>query len=165
MNCPLEFPENSQALLDYSAGKLDPQHTSAVQQHLAVCPACREFTAGQLRVWDAMDAWEAPPVSADFNRRLYARIDQDVSIWQRIMRPFRPLMVHRGLPIAAAACLLVMAGVLIERPTARPVVSRQLQPPSVESVQPEQVEQALDAMDMLGEFSHTMRSAPTDSKL
>jgi len=35
----------------------------------------------------------------------------------------------------------------------------------VESVQPEQVEQALDAMEMLSEFSHHVRSDGQESKL
>src|SRR5260370_42315822 len=57
-----------------------------------------------------MDSGEAPPVSQDFNRRLYRRIEQEVSVWDMLARPFRPLFVRRGLPVAAAACLLVMAG-------------------------------------------------------
>jgi len=164
MICPLENPENTQVLLDYGARKLDSAHTAILERHMEHCPSCREFAAGQRALCEAMDSWEAPPVSQDFNRRLYRRIDQEVSVWDMLARPFRPLFVRRGLPVAAAACLLVMAGVLIDQPPGSPAVS-QKDMAQVESVQPEQVEQALDAMEMLSEFSHHVRSDGQESKL
>jgi hypothetical protein len=56
----------------------------------------------------------------------------------------------------AAACLVIMAGVLIERPgtPAHPAKGEM----AVVDVQPEQVEQALDEMDLLSEFSRTVRT-------
>jgi hypothetical protein len=163
MNCPLDIPENTQVLLDYSARKLDAGQTASLERHMQVCASCREFAAGQSAVREAMDSWEAPPVSQDFNRRLYARIDQEVSWWDRLVRPFRPLMLRRGLPVAAAACLVVLAGVLIDRPPAATAPRQDVA--QVESVQPEQVEQALDTMEMLSEFSHHLRSDGQESKL
>jgi anti-sigma factor RsiW len=163
MNCPREIPENTQVLLDYGARKLDSERTAVLERHLEICASCREFAAQQRTLWEAMDSWEAPPVSADFDRRLYRRIEREVSLWDMLVRPFRPLLVRRGLPIAAAACLLVMAGVLIDQPAGKPMQQKDMA--QMESVQPEQVEQALDAMEMLSEFSHHVRSDGTDSKL
>lgn len=163
MNCPLDIPENAQVLLDYCTRKLDAGRTAALERHMEICPACREFAAGQRATWEALDRWEAAPVSQDFDRRLYRRIEREVSWWDLMVRPFRPLLLRRGLPIAAAACLLVMAGVLIERPAGSPAPAPDMA--QVESVQPEQVEQTLDAMEMLSEFSHHVRSDGQESKL
>jgi len=155
MSCPIETPESAELLLDYCARKLNPERTAILERHFAICPSCRSFAEGQRAVWAALDAWEASSVSADFDRRLYERIDKDVKDvpwWDVLVRPFRPLMGHRGLAAMAAACLVIAAGVMIERPGKQPG------PPKPEiavvDVQPEQVEQALNDMDMLSEFSH-----------
>ena len=73
MNCPLETRENAQLLLDYGTRKLEPETVAALERHIAICGACREFVSGQRAVWQALDAWEAAPVSADFDSRLYRR--------------------------------------------------------------------------------------------
>jgi len=100
MNCILDNPENAQVLLDYGTRKLDAQRTATLERHMEICPACREFAAGQRALWEALDSWEAAPVSRDFDRRVYQRIEQEVSIWDLLVRPFRGLMVRRGLPVA-----------------------------------------------------------------
>jgi hypothetical protein len=73
-------------------------------------------------------------------------------------------LVRQGLPIAAAACLVVMAGWLLERP-ANVQLAAQPQSAQVETVQPDQVDHALDAMHMLGEFSSRMPRDAADSKM
>jgi hypothetical protein len=168
MNCPLQVPEDVQVLLDYGARKLDAARTATLEHHLEICPSCREFVAGQRALWEALDTWEAAPVSRDFDSRLYRRIEQEVSWWETLLRPFRPRpfrpsMLRRGLPVAAAACLLVVASVLIEQPAGSPPPAKDMA--QVESVQPEQVEQTLDAIEMLHEFSHHMLGDHPESKL
>ena len=91
MNCPIETKDNAELLLAYCARKLDPETQTILERHVAVCPACREFQAGQQAVWQALDAWEAMPVSTDFDRRLYRRIEADqahASWWSRLLEPF-----------------------------------------------------------------------------
>ena len=164
MKCPIETCESAELLLAYCERKLDAESTVLLERHMEICPACREFASGQRAVWEALDAWEAAPVTLDFDRRLYRRIDQEVSWWQLLMRPLRPVLVRPGLPIAAAACLLVMAGVLLERPAGAPPVA-QPRPALVDALQPDQVDHALDAMYMLGEFSYRVRGDAADSKM
>jgi hypothetical protein len=164
MNCPLETRENAQLLLDYCTRKLEPECVAILERHIAICGACREFARSQRAVWQALDAWEAAPVSPDFDSRLYRRIEAQVSWWDLFLRPFRPVTLRRSLPAAAMAGLLLVAGVLLEHPAVSPAP-----PPmdmaQVDSVQPEQVEHALDAMEMLNEFSHHVRTDSPDSKL
>jgi anti-sigma factor RsiW len=168
MNCPLETRENAQLLLDYCADTLEPECAAALERHIAICGACREFAGSQHAVWQALGAWEAAPVSRDFDSRLYRRIEDQVGWWSLFLRPFHPTfsraMLRRSLPAAAMAGLLLMAGVILERSAVSPA------PPSadmaqVDAVQPEQVERALDAMEMLNEFSHHVRTDSPDSKL
>ncbi len=146
--------EDTAILLEYSARKLNAVDTARVDEHLKACAACRRITDGQRAVWEALDAWETAPVSPDFDRQLYQRIEKEVSWLDRLMRPFRPLFVRHGLPIAASACLLVVAGMLLQRPAdvsgpgAKPEISAG------------EAESAVQEMEMLREFS---RIAPSDS--
>ena len=126
------------------------------------CRACRDFVRSQGAVWDAHDLWEAPPATSDFDSRLYRRIEQQVSWWEMWIRPFRPALRH-AMPLAAAAGVVIMAAVLLERPSAVPVAvdTRSAQ---VETLPPEQVEHALAEVEMLDQFNHLMRFDSSDSK-
>lgn len=162
MKCPMESHENAELLLAYCARRLDPETQITLERHMAVCPACREFQKGQETVWNALDAWEAMPVSADFDRRLYRRIEEEearASWWSRLMRPFRPMFapprMSRGVPAMAAICLLVAVGVILERPGSVAVPEDITADVRMESIQPDQVERTLDDMEMLRQFRIT----------
>ena len=118
MNCPIES-RNPEMLVAYAAGELDLETARALERHLAGCAACRSVAADQAAVWKALDAWEAPAVSPDFNRRLYRRIEQGVRLswWERLTRTFRPMPLRQALPLTATAGLLLMAGLLLQHPT------------------------------------------------
>lgn|SRR5581483_1245831 len=153
MNCPIE---KSAEWLAFSAHRLEPPETARLQKHLESCSTCREFVEKQQAVWQALDLWEAPPIAADFDRRLYQRLDQKETWQDRWLRPLRVLLVRQGLPVAAAACLIVVAGLVSQRP---PDVShpRHAQT-AVENLQPDQVDHALDDLQMLGDFTSAARS-------
>jgi hypothetical protein len=155
MKCPFETPEGKGLLLSYSSGKLDEPSKVQLQQHVEWCGACKEFVLGQSALWSALDAWEAPEVSADFDRRLYQKIEQQVSWLDLLVRPFRPAFRH-ALPFAAAAGVVLMAGFLLDRPSAVPV--QETHSAQVETLQPDQVEHALAEIEMLDQFNHLMRS-------
>ena len=156
MKCLVETRESVELLLAYCARKLDAENAALVERHIGICPACQEFANGQRALWEALDTWEAAPVSPDFNRRLYQRIEKEVSWWSLLMRPFRPILVRQGLPVAAAALMAVMAGALLQRPVLQQPVKPPPESAQSEPVQPEQVEHALEAMQMLSDFSHPM---------
>ena len=163
MNCPLQTRDNAEQLLAYCSRKLDPQTNEIVERHIAICPACREFAEQQRTVWQALDSWEAAPVSQDFNRRLYARIENDVPWWQTLLRP---LTLRWNVAASVAGVFVVLtAGLLLNRPTAQiPTAPESVA--QVQSVQPEQVEQARDAMDMLAEFdTHVKAGKSPNAKM
>ena len=163
MKCPNETRENAE-LLAFCSGKLDAARSAAIEDHIRVCPACREFAGRQRAVWEALDIWEAGPVSPDFDRRLYQRIEREVSWWDLLMRPFRPLLVRQGLPIAAAAGLVIVAGILLERPIVAPSVTSP-QSAQVDVVAPDQAEHALQEMEMMREFNRLVHSDTADPKM
>lgn len=168
MNCPLETRKNAQWLLDFRTGNLEPELMDTLERHIAICHACGEFARGQRAVWEALEAWEAAAVSPDFDSRLYRRIDAQVSWWNLFVRPFRPPLrmdtLRRRLPATVMACLLVMVGVILERPGGAPAPAA-TDMVQVDWVQPEQVESTLDAMEMLNEFSRHVRTDSPDSKI
>src|ERR1044072_2671609 len=86
MTCPRETVESAELLLAYSTGKLNSERAAAGEQHIGICPVCGEFVARQQAVSKALGAWQAPAVSADFDRRLYQRIEKEVSWWDLLIR-------------------------------------------------------------------------------
>jgi hypothetical protein len=146
--------EDEAVLLEYSAQKLNAADMTRVEEHLKSCAECLRVAEGQRAVWEALDAWEPAPVSTDFDRRLYQRIQSEVNWLDRLMRPFRPLFLRHGLPIAATACLLLVAGMLLQRPSDAPVRGGPAE------ITTEEADNALQQMEMLREFN---RIAPADN--
>jgi anti-sigma-K factor RskA len=163
MRCPIETQENLELLLDYGSikGKAAGPLAGWFREHLETCMACRDAVAGQRQVHAALDLWEAPEVSLSFNRQLYQRIEEPRSWSERLREAvagsLRGLLLWRGVPVAAAAGLVLVAGILFQRP--QPVNPRENT--AVDAAQPEQVVHALDDMEMLGAF---IQSVPPPAK-
>jgi anti-sigma factor RsiW len=163
MNCPLENTETAGVLLDYCTRKLDAQRTELLERHIGICPACRQFAENQRAVWTALDSWEVPPVSDDFDRRLYAQIDAAPGWRDRLAAALRPVFAYRAVPALAALAVILTAGILLEHPR-KPT----LPPPQAAStveVRPEQVEKALDAIEVLSEFNRKVRPEKAESRI
>ena len=154
MKCPLET--NPEILVAYSSRQLSGNQPEQLEAHLQSCSPCREFVDRQRVVWEALDGWEAPPVPADFDRRLFQRIEAEVSWWQRVRGRMSLLLVYRALPVTAAACL-VLAGVLLDWPSPHKVPDRPATTARMETLQPDQVVNALDEMEVLDQFNHMMK--------
>src|SRR5208283_2346762 len=76
--------ETGDVLLDYAAGRLNTVSAARLEKHMASCAECAAFSREQAMVWDALDAWKPAPVSLDFNRRLWQRIDAaEAEPWYR----------------------------------------------------------------------------------
>ncbi|MCX6621385.1 MAG: hypothetical protein NTY38_09945 [Acidobacteria bacterium] len=110
----------------------------------------RQDCGAQGAVWTALDAWEAPPVSADFNRRLYARIETEAQAgwWQRLFAPRNGFRWRQTCSLATA-CMVLVAVLLFNSPVAPPARPQ----PKTESVDIEQVERSLEDMEMLQQLN------------
>jgi hypothetical protein len=152
MRCPIETQDNAELLLSYSARRLNPESTAILEAHMEVCPQCREFRDSQRTLWEALDQWEARPISADFNRRLYRKIEEQEKLgwWERIFGSGRPMFLRPALPLAATACLVLVAGLFLTENPDR-IVTPTGEAPQVREV--EQVERTLEDMEMLRQFN------------
>lgn len=160
MKCPIETQDNAELLLSYSARRLNPESAAVLESHMEMCPQCREFRDSQRALWEALDQWEARPISADFNRRLYRRIEEQDQLvwWERIFGAGRPMFLRPALPLAATACLVLVAGFMIDNPGR--MVAPAGETPQAREV--EQVERTLEDMEMLRQFN--LVSAPISEK-
>jgi anti-sigma factor RsiW len=150
MECPRENGTSVELMMAYTAGTLEPEAQIALDRHMSVCQGCRGMAAQQKAVWDALDEWKPAPVSADFNARLYQKISERETApwWQRLFRIEWSWVLRPAVPVAAA-CATLMIAFLVKAPAVThnsPVSSQQ-------KVSIEQVERALDDMDMLKQIS------------
>ena len=161
--CPLKDDETSSLLLDYSAGRLDAAEAVTLERHMDSCAECALFRSSQSAVWDALDAWEPPMVSADFNRRLWQRIAsvKPAPWYRRIPDTLGFIHWKPAVPLAAAV-LVVLAGFLLDHPGTRPQPSGNSATPSVSVTEADQLEQTLDDVQLLNQFNASSEKA--DSK-
>ena len=134
MICLSKNENGPDILIEYMGGTLDPVRAAELERHMEECAECR----GLANMRTALGEWETPEVSADFDRRLYARIgaEEKARWWTRTWwKPAIPL----------AACAALVAGFLM---THEPRPADQLKA-SIEPTNMEQVEQALEDMDLL----------------
>ena len=167
MRCPIASQENLEWLLDYGTARMPAADAVALECHLADCAACREMVAGRRAVDSALDLWEAPVVSSEFNRQLYQRIQQETSWRDRLWEPFRWLAAWRGISAVAAGCLIAAALIVTPRiiPDRPRSVPEQPSVTRVDSQQPEQVVRDLDDMEMLHNFDRAVHSVPGSAQL
>ena len=146
MVCPLQSRDNADVLLEYCARRLNREASLDLERHLEFCAECRDFAAGQRMVWESLDAWDAAPVSMDFDRRLYRKIEEQrvPGWWTTVWEPLRSSLKPAA---AVAAVFLAVAAIATVDPP------RGLRSPSAaqttETVEIEQVETALEDMEML----------------
>jgi len=162
MNCPIRTEETADLLLAYTARRLDPAKTAILESHMDVCPQCAEFRVKQELVWQALDAWDAPAVTPDFNRRLYRRIEAEAAApWYRRLFTTPWATWKPAIPLAAAG-LLVVAGFVLDHPVSMTTPSAQ---PAirVSVTEAEQVESALDDLQLLRQLDSSAASAPSET--
>lgn len=162
MNCPIQTEETAELLLAYTARKLDPAKAAILESHMDVCAQCAEFRVKQELVWEALDAWEAPPVTPDFNRRLYQRIETEAAApWYKRLFTTPWATWKPAIPLAFAG-LLVVAGFVLDHstpvtaPTAGPAIR-------VSVTEAEQVESALDDLQLLRQLDSNAPSSPSET--
>ncbi len=157
MQCPIKTKENAEILLDYSSGKLPPAMAALFQSHMESCADCRAFCIAQRSAWEALDAWKPMPVTADFDRKLYARIEQYeksgwwTKLWHRSMwqsGSFGPAM-----PIATA-CLTLAVGIMLYLPlNNQPAVDLTSPQTKIESSDLDQIETTLEDIEMFKQLT------------
>lgn len=162
--CPIQNREYASLLLDYCDRRLDPELNNEMERHLDTCADCRQMLASQRVVWEALDAWDPEPVSMDFNRRLFDRIDAEKSRpwWRRAADSLGSLSWKPAVPVAAA-CMALVAVVLLRTPALPDLDHKAKAEPAAVDV--EQVDRALDDMDMLRQLGVNSGTLPAGQSL
>jgi len=166
MRCPIESHDSAELLLAYCARKLEPEMAAILERHMEVCPDCLAFYEGQKQVWDALDSWEAEPVSDDFDSRLYARIEREpVSFWTRMRGFYASSWPRRAIPLTAAAGLLLTAGLILQLPEKPTSVEHGSTAAKAEVIAPDQLERTVEDMELLRQFTSLARTegSPSDA--
>jgi len=109
-----------------------------MRRHVALCESCRQVVEGQQSLWSALDAWEAPEVSAGFDQALARRIET-APFYQRWLEYFSWKPALSAVAVAAA----LLAVVTLREPAAAPV------PAEADVADVEKLEQALEDIEIL----------------
>jgi hypothetical protein len=156
-----------------AAGTLTPAEQETLERHIDECAGCRRLADEQKAVWSALDVWTVPMVSEDFDQRLHARIAvAELRPWWK--RQWDSLSHARFswkpvLPVAAA-CVALFGVFLVHNPvslgTSRTAPTTVIQTQDAQKVDVDQVERALDDIDMLNQLdapATAPHSAPAGS--
>jgi anti-sigma factor RsiW len=151
MNCN----QMEDVLLDYAAGRLAGADRASAEQHLTVCPGCRERAAGFRAVAQVLEDWDTPQISPWFNARLrqrIARIEADEALGWNWRQAFGWLT--RPVTAAAFAAVLMVGSLAVwtSRPSTVPQIAAK---PVVQDQQKAQVDELLPVVedfDMLADF-------------
>jgi anti-sigma factor RsiW len=149
MECPSKHESSSEVLISYVEGSLSPGKVFAFERHLEVCEQCREITAAQRELWNALDSWMPTQISKDFDQRLYQRIAKDDTAESGLSWD-PPATWRRAMPMAAA-CAALMVGFLLHTPSSEVNISKVDETVATPGRGPqfEQVESALEDFEML----------------
>ena len=74
MECPLNRGLGDELTVGYVARTLDAFTNSAFERHARACPQCKEVLAAQQTVWESLEAWLPAPISSDFDKKLFRRL-------------------------------------------------------------------------------------------
>ena len=169
MKCPLQMKDGgAELILDYCSDRLhreQPDLALEFERHLSRdgCADCARIVDAQRSVWTALDELDAPPaaVSPDFDAKLWRRIEESEARpwWRRVFDG--PALGWSGMVswkpafVTASACAAVFAVMLVVRPGSpdEPVVNKAAVTSAASAtagnVDFDQVEKALDDIDML----------------
>jgi len=146
MSCPVQ-DGHPDLLLDYCARSLHPDTAAILAHHMTSCSECRKLAEAQEAVWSALDSWKPPRVSEDFDERLYTHITaaQREAFW----RPWLSAAFGSNRALRVAVACVVLACAFLLRPTASngPENSR------IETLEAEQVDRAVEDIEMLRQFT------------
>lgn len=164
MFCPLKSEETIDVLLDYSAGRLDRVRSALLEEHIVVCADCAAFRAGQSEVWQVLDAWEPEPVSLDFNRRMWQKIDAAAAApwYRKLADSLRMGAWKPALPLTVAV-VLVAAGFVMDHRTATPNAPSVASSAVVSVTDADQLEKTLDDIQLLRQLD-AAAGEPNSSK-
>ncbi len=169
MKCPSKSIGGEARVLAYVAGQLSGREELDMVSHVRECAGCAALVRSQSAVWDLLDACESPAVSADWNRRLQARIEQTPpdSLWIRFRRACQTWAARPAIPVAVLS-LFFTVGLYLERPADTPgtpsaPIALPVSAPAVTPKDAEQLGKAFEDLQLLHQLDLVKDEAPDAS--
>lgn len=159
MDCPLKTGTGTEVFIAYSARTLTAQAEVELLKHIESCTGCRRMAEAQEEVWNALDAWSPEAISSNFDEKLYARIaNEEQRPWWRRWLGGELNMGSSGKPAmpVAVACAALVTAFLFNTSQPKPRAQASVQ----SNIDIEQVERALDDIDMLKQLGLAASNAP-----
>ncbi len=156
MSCPANDRRGSERFLSYAAGLMSTSEQATFERHVAGCADCRRIADEQKRVWSALDVLAAPDIPSNFDEKLYARIaaGERSPWWQSLLHHGASFRLSTAAPVAAAcAALAVMLIMRTPHPAPAPVQPAPATATVQQKLDPNQIEQNLDDLDMLRQLT------------
>ncbi len=111
----MKCEEVSEGLVAYMDGRASAAERQGIEQHLAVCPACRTRAEEFRAVWNALEAVPAIDPSFGFDARVRQRIAAGPKRrWFEILIPQPRLAL-------SAALLILLTVLVVKLPLSKPV--------------------------------------------
>jgi len=183
MDCIKNNKQGAEILMDYCAGTADPAVGAEIDAHIKVCAECRTMVEAQSAVWEMLDAWTPAEVSRDFDSRLYARVAGEQAgpawrgWWSRMIEPATPHARWKPMVSLAVAGAIVSMALIVRMPEQQGTVAQKSttqateqgksgQPASTpEEIDLQQVQQALDDLDVVSPLSQAPANQTAASRL
>jgi anti-sigma-K factor RskA len=158
-NCPLQQNEGADLILDYCSNRLEADQVLAFERHLRGCEECTRVVDAQRSVWEALDHFEAMPVSEDFDEKLWKRIEATEARpwWRKLLDGpalgWSSVFSWKPAMVTASACAAVLAVMVFTTPNSPSTSPGQgpviVEKAMIERVDLDQIEGAIDDLDML----------------
>lgn len=156
-NCILNNQEQEELLLGYCTSKLDAETARTYTRHLVSCEHCRDLVQMQKLVDESLADWQAPELSQDFDRKLFARIRAEEANpkawWQQVFSTQFFSTSWAWKPALGIALVTIALALFITR--SPDTTSLAQQSDSIQASEMEQVELALDDIEAL----HSLQSS------
>ncbi len=131
-------------------GKWTPEDRAQFEQDSQEGLNTAKLLEDQQRLWKLLDSWEAPPVSSDFDRKLYRRIEaaQAAPWYSRAIESLRLRPLQPAVPLALAT-VLVFTGLVVDRSRTAHTSSNTTGVPIVSVNDADQIENSLNDLQLL----------------
>ena len=139
-----------------------------VEAHLRTCGNCRDLLRAQQALEEVLDEWEPDPISPDFNRRFWARVEREnrrypAARWFASLAARWTPLSWQPVASLAAACVLAAAALSIQVPNALRYGGEPSHP-TAERIDVEQVERTLEDIEMLQQLNPAPAAEADESR-
>ncbi|MBN2124937.1 MAG: zf-HC2 domain-containing protein [Deltaproteobacteria bacterium] len=127
----MECVRVKELLSEYLDGRLGPEITEPLEEHLSSCPECAGELASLRRLIRGLGSMEPVRPPADFLEQIHGRLEEPSGLRKLLRRFFVPFRVKIPLQLATAALTGVLVFAVFHSQVAERPITETLSPPRV----------------------------------